>query len=101
MTPNSKATELLARIEQQRQEIAALKVLWETLYPEFPAPDTRQWQIWRKRYDFDMIVAGLETANAKFARRASESVSGAMTNDDVIRYASGTMKGLKLKGGSQ
>jgi hypothetical protein len=102
MAPDSKAAELLARIEQQKQEIPALKTLWEMLYPEFPVPDTRQWQIWRKMYDFDLIVAGLETANVKFARRAgSECVSGPMTNDDVVRYASGTMRGLKQKGDAQ
>jgi hypothetical protein len=100
MTPNSKATELLARIEQQKREIAALKMLWETLYPEFPVPDTRQFQIWLKLYDFDTVVLGLEAANIKFAKRAG-SAAGQMESDDVLRYASGTMKGLKLEGGAQ
>ncbi len=91
---------LMARIERQTEESAALKALWTTLFPEFPAPDTRQFQIWLKLYDFGTVVQGLEAANIKFAKRVG-STAGQMGSDDVVRYASGTMKGLKLKGGAQ
>ena len=65
MTP----LELLAKIEQQKQERAALAKLWESLFPGCPVPGERQFTIWLNRYDFETVVAGLEKALQQEQRR--------------------------------
>jgi len=103
MNPTAtKAQELLERIKRQKEEVEALTALWETTFPEFPSPGQRQFQIWLKLYDFDTVVLALEAANLKFAKRAG-SERGPMMRQEAIQYASGAMKGMKLRaqGGTQ
>ena len=92
----TQAQELLARIQLHKGQRDAIKVLWNSLFPEFKEPNDRQCQVWLKFHTFDHIVEGLDTVNAKVAARAV-SEAGPMDRDAVLQYASGTMKGLKRK----
>ena|SRR5258708_932374 len=100
MTPK----ELLAKLAEQKEQIAALTVLWEELFPEFPQPGNRQFQTWLRMYDFDCVVYGLGAAMQLCNKRASmalghdlEACRGPVTAQDVIQYASGSMKKHKAE----
>ena len=96
----SKAQELLSRIAAQQEEVSALQTLWASLFPEFTNLGVRQYQVWLKLYDFALVVEGLQRTNVKLSQRQNSEV-GPMDCDQVVRYASGVMKGLKLKGGAE
>jgi hypothetical protein len=108
--------ELLAKVERQKRERLALAALWESLFPSCPTPDDRQFIIWLNLYGFDVTVAGIERAlvqqqrrQQKFDEAARECLAGTasgigpcapsvpepMDCDDIVRYASGVMKGIK------
>jgi len=94
--------EVLARIKQQKEYTAAIQALWESLFPEFSIPDDRQCRVWLKIYTFDQVTKAIEVADCKLHRRGNEPLSaeptpftGPMDRSQVIRYASGAMKGMK------
>ena len=104
------AQELLAKVERQRQEIDALFKLWKVLFPEFKSPGCRQFTVWLNMYPFETVVSGLETAAQWYNRKLQEiegaatevqliawgnTVPSPITATDIIRYASGVMKGIK------
>jgi hypothetical protein len=99
MTPK----ELLAQLAAQREQIAALILLWEELFPEFPQPGNRQFQTWLRMYDFDTVIYGMNAAMQLCNKRATKTVEGDAvathmgppTVSDVIQYASGCMKKQK------
>jgi len=94
----TKAQELIARIQKQKEEVSALQQLWASVFPEFETPDQRQCQVWLKFYTFEQVVEGVATANTQYAKRQSNAVTGGpMDRDNVLAYASGVMKGLKRK----
>jgi hypothetical protein len=93
MTPK----ELIARMEQQKNEIAALKSYWETLFPEVKEPGDRQWLVWLNMpYDFETVVYGLEKSMQQWNKKALEAGTkeGAlpMQSEQIVPYASGCMK---------
>jgi hypothetical protein len=111
MTPK----ELLQRIENQKAEKAALKALWEILFPDFPVPADRQFQSWLDiPYTFDTVIQGLQKTqifmNKRIAtqREANEAPAegksaawiwnkplASVTPDDICSFASGCMKKIK------
>lgn len=86
--------QLLARLEEQRQQIDALLKLWKQLFPEFLQPDVRQFKVWLNLYDFEIVVYGLQKAMQFLNRRILEKADAKMPVelDDILRYASGCMK---------
>jgi hypothetical protein len=99
---NAKVEELRERMAQQKAEVEALQEFWLSTFPEFEIPDVRQCQVWLKLYDFDTAWQSIEATNLRMARRqdanpdAEVPYSKPMGRGDVIRYASGVMKGMKL-----
>jgi len=114
MTPQ----ELITKIERQKQERVALAKLWESLFPQCPMPGERQLTIWLNLYEFETVVAGLERALQQEQRRQQNfdddrreclanvawgnggkmipTALQPMDCEDIIRYASGVMKGKKM-----
>jgi len=87
--------QLIARLEEQSQQIDALQKLWKQLFPEFAPPASRQFRTWLNiPYDFDTVVHGLEKAMQFLNKRILEKQEATMpvTQDDIVRYASGCMK---------
>lgn len=97
MTPQ----ELMKQMTLQREQVEALTDLWKELFTEFPAPATRQFQVWLRLYDFEIVVYGLGAALQQLNKREQDmeqNKDGAMpmTSLDIVRYASGSMKHKKL-----
>ncbi|MGD0214284.1 MAG: hypothetical protein ABSB87_13725 [Terriglobales bacterium] len=86
----------MARIAKMKEDTSAIQTLWSYLFPELTVADSRQCQVWLRIYTFEQISNGLEAANYKLHRR--EDDPHPMDREQVIRYASGAMKGLKLAG---
>src|SRR6267378_8292533 len=100
MTPK----ELLAHIAEQKEQVKALTVLWEELFPEFKEPGTRQFKVWLNTYGFDTVVYGLNAALVLCNKRATKEVeghAGPATASDVVQYASGSMKKQKADADDQ
>jgi hypothetical protein len=111
MNQNSKAAALLACIKQQKEEVDALTVLWGETFPQFNAPDTRQFKVWLNIYDFDTVVLGIEkTLNwyNKIVQAEATAVVGDETvaakaklasidTTQIVKYASGCMKKRKAE----
>jgi hypothetical protein len=95
MSSNAKA--LLARLQQQREETAAIQAYWSDTFPTFPELPASQVRVWTNLYDFETVVYGIDVALQQQSRRAqavAERKQGAavMKMLDVIKYASGVMK---------
>jgi hypothetical protein len=93
----------MQRIQQQREEVEALKELFNSLMPEF-TPDDRQFRIWLQRYGVDVVASSIERTaewlnqmeqKVEELEAAGKGVPAALrkTKLDIIKYASGTMKG--------
>lgn len=99
MTPQ----ELIAQMEEQRQEIDALVQLWHQLFPQFPTqPTNSQFTTWLNMYGFPVTVRGLQAAQVFNNKRVTQAEAGEtklplLTLSELIRYASGCMKGTKAK----
>jgi hypothetical protein len=94
---------MLARLEQQKEEVEALQGIFLTLFPEEYLPAIRQWHIWLNRYDFDLVADSLEAASEwhnKAEQDYQERVEQGQSPDrgmlkgklDIVRYASGIMR---------
>jgi hypothetical protein len=92
--PKTTPQQLLARLEEQRQQIDALTQLWEQLFPEFPQPGNRQFRTWLNLYSFDCVIYGLEKALQFLNKRMTEGGEAVIPvqEDDIVRFASGCMK---------
>lgn len=67
-TPDSvrnKAQELRAKMAQQREEAAALKEYFSSLFPEEFMVTDAQFGVWIRQYGFDNAVLGFEEAARK------------------------------------
>lgn len=95
--------EIMQRIQQQREEVEALKELFNSLMPEY-TPDDRQFCIWLQRYGVDVVASSIERTaewlnqmeqKVEELEAAGKGVPAALrkTKLDIIKYASGTMKG--------
>ena len=100
---NLTPTQLLARLEEQRQQIGGLQKLWNQLFPEFIDPGFRQFQVWLNLYDFSTVVQGLEKAmqflNKRITIKSETPIP--VDQDDIVRYASGCMKKIKADSDGQ
>jgi hypothetical protein len=111
MNNNSKAAALLARIKLQQEEVGALTVLWGETFPQFNAPDTRQFKVWLNIYDFDTVVLGIDKTLNWYNKVVQAEATAAVGDETVaakaklanidttqiVRYASGCMKMRKAE----
>jgi hypothetical protein len=93
----------MQRMQQRREETAALTELFNSVIPEF-TPDDRQFHVWLQRYDVDIVAASIERT-AEWVNQVEQKVEELeaegkgvpaalrKTKLDIIKYASGTMKG--------
>jgi len=102
MTNNAEA--LLTRIRQQKEEAGVLKELYSDLFPPEFVPEDRQFLIWLQRYDMETIAASLERTVAwyseamqnieEFEAKGKKIPDALYKNKlDILKYASGVMKG--------
>jgi hypothetical protein len=99
----SSAAAIMQRMQQQREEVEALKELFNSLMPEF-IPYDRQFRIWLQRYEVDVIAASIERT-AEWVNQMQQKVEELEAEGrgvpaalrkaklDIVKYASGTMKG--------
>jgi hypothetical protein len=78
--------ELVARIQRIKEETQSIQMLWESLFPEFPAPDYLQCSIWLKRHSFQTVVDGLEAGAVNHNKKSKK-----WTAPELVRYASACM----------
>ena len=64
MPPMDKVQALRAKVARQREEIAALKEYFSSLFPEYMVSDA-QFGIWIRQYGFDYAIIGFEEAAKK------------------------------------
>jgi len=96
----SKASELLQKLQQQRENREAIQAYWLELFPERGELKQTQVNSWLTQYDFDTIIAGLDAAVIKVnkvdhavdAGKSSEE----MTASRVVKYASMCMRNAGL-----
>ncbi len=67
------------------QRLAEVRRLWSRLFP-FDVPSDTQFLTWFSSHSFLVVVYGLSEASHKFCR-----FEGAMTAQEVIKYASKVM----------
>jgi hypothetical protein len=107
ITVTTSASNLLSRIRQMKEEVEILKELFTDVLPVF-VPDDRQFRIWLQRYDLDTVAASIERTAAWYneAEQTIEElkVKGKpiptvlrKTQLDIIKYASGVMKGKTVE----
>jgi hypothetical protein len=85
----SKASELLAKLQQTNENVEAIQQYWTSLFPDLPSLSTITIRAWLQRYDFDTVVAGLDAA----VLQASKRLDGKpMNQGQVVNYASATMR---------
>jgi len=65
MLPMDKVQALRAKVARQREEIAALKEYFSSLFPEEYMVSDAQIGIWIRQYGFDYAVIGFEEAAKK------------------------------------
>ena len=98
-----KVAQIVAAAQQRKEDSEMLSGLFAELLPYFEVPDTRQWNIWLRRYGVDVIAESLERTAEKYenqsemlekavreGRKVPEEVK--WTLDTVLRYATGVMK---------
>src|SRR5881227_97539 len=89
-----------AQAQQRKQDAQTLVGLFADLLPYFEIPDQRQWNIWLRRYDRDIIAESLERTAEKYenqsemvekaireGRPVPEELKQGWTLDTVLRYA--------------
>jgi hypothetical protein len=65
MSPIDKVQALRAKVAQQREEIAALKEYFNSLFPEEYMVSDAQFGIWIRQYGFEHAIIGFEEAAKK------------------------------------
>jgi len=88
---NTKAAALLARIKQQDEELIAIQHYWQALFTDLPIPQPVTVRAWLQRYDFDVVVAGLDAALIQASKRLEGKP---MNQGQVVNYASATMRDI-------
>jgi hypothetical protein len=106
----SQASELMERLNRQKEEVPALQLLWKTMIPEFPVPSERQLLIWL-RADFDLVVKGIEVTAAFYNKcladltkvkaegrqlTKEETAAKVMSKARLESYVSGVIKNTAL-----
>jgi hypothetical protein len=104
---SDKVKELLAMLQQRREETAALKELYAELFTG-EVPDDGQFHIWLRMYGFDEVAEALQDTRQKFNQfyqKAEELIAQGKTppakliksKTHIVRYASGCMKRSKQR----
>ena len=114
-TPNSKASALVARIKEARENVAAIQELWRELFGD-PVPDAQQMMRGLRMYGFEVVVAAVEDL-ASWVGKHDQALSiikeegrqpttkelheHTKSLTDKVRYASGIMKHKAMDAGER
>lgn len=86
----TKATDLLEKLKQRREDGEAIKAYWEAVLPGIGNLPESQLQGWLNRFDLHVIVAGLDAAVIK--RSKLDAKSEKLSVQEAVDYASGAMR---------
>ena len=88
-----KASELLARANQIKEETTAIQSYWSQFLPNTNTPDATQCKAWLDKYPLESIAAGLDAMIIAYNRRRSDGKP--MDAREAMAYASGCMKKIR------
>lgn len=98
VTMATNAEQLRQQIAQTAKDTQALKEYWTSVIP-CEAPSNYIIAGWLRQFDFDTIVAGIDSYNVKCSRYEDEAAKGKKAGGPStaagVRYASGTMWKIK------
>ena len=87
--------QLIARIEERKVQIEALRSLYEYAFPPECTVDDRQFRTWLGLFDFDTIVEAFELGEKTMNRWLDKNIE--KDRDSLASYLSGTMWNLHEK----
>jgi len=85
--------ELIARIAEKKEQVEALRELYEYSFPPEFMVDGRQFRTWLNVFDFDLIVQAFEAGENKLNQWLDKAVD--KDKYELASYLSGIMYGLK------
>jgi hypothetical protein len=109
-TAENRAALILARIKQQKEDAAVLREVCQTLLP-YATIEDRQLYVWLQQCDDVEIIVNAIEATSRWMNRNLQSIEEHQnagyeipeglqkTNVDIIKYLSGTIKGMKNASG--
>jgi hypothetical protein len=95
-----KASELIEKARQRRQDGEAIKTYWADVLPNCGAVPEEHLNSWLGTFDFDTIVAGIDATVIQRSKRKAQHDLGKgepMTPAQTVLYASATMRNLRYK----
>lgn len=111
----SQASDLIAGLKQQDEEVKALQLLWKAYLPEFEVPKERQFRLWLIDGGFRVAKEGIECGAKKHNHNLSdlaeieaagrqptkeEITTCTMSASRLASYVSGAVKN-KVKEGNE
>jgi hypothetical protein len=68
------------------EEFQRLKQLWADKFPSVTLPGDKQWEMWLRLHDFEIVKYGLKRTGKKFVQLNTE-----MSYEYILRFASKVM----------
>ena len=84
------ATQLLAKIAQQKEEIEAIQQYWASIFPTFEVLPPTQAKVWLDKFPFECVVAGIDAMVVQANKRLQAKQP--MTAEEAMAYASAAMR---------
>jgi hypothetical protein len=66
---SEKSKQLLAKLQQNKEETEAIQALWRSFGSGFTPPDFLQCSIWLQRHDFETVIYGLSAMSTHMNRK--------------------------------
>ena len=66
---SEKSKQLLAKLQQNKEETDAVQALWRSFGSRFTPPDFLQCSIWLGRHDFETVIYGLNAMSSHMNRK--------------------------------
>ena len=74
---------LVEKVNQQVEDLGALKKLWTSLMPDAPVPHNQQFITWLNLHTPEVLLATIQKTANKFV-----TLDGKMDEDFLVRYTS-------------
>src|ERR1035441_717547 len=66
---SEKSKQLLAKLQQNKEETEAIQALWRSFGSGFTPPDYLQCSIWLQRHDLETVIYGLSAMSGHMNRK--------------------------------
>jgi hypothetical protein len=66
---SEKSKQLLAKLQQNKEETEAIQALWRSFGSGFTPPDYLQCSIWLQRHDLETVIYGLSAMSSHMNRK--------------------------------